>query len=125
MILVISFTWNAARAEPGQARSGIKASAREPRQAGIDRRRARRRSMAYLPAVPARLGTGAGPDAPKVYLKHLDRRHQLRDRGLGVSEEHHRLGVVEKLVLDAREARPHAPLENDDVLRLVRIENRH
>ena len=36
-----------------------------------------------------------------------------------------RLGVVEQLVLDAREAGVHAALEHDDALRLVDVEDRH
>src|SRR5712691_2125234 len=62
---------------------------------------------------------------PPGPLEVLDLRHQAGQGSLGVSEEHRRLGIVEQLVLDAREPGVHAPLEHDDVVRLVHVQDRH
>src|SRR5215210_145138 len=50
---------------------------------------------------------------------------QLRDRVLGVAEEHDRLRVEEERILDPGEAGLHAPLEHDDALRGVDVQDRH
>src|SRR6266571_4046930 len=50
---------------------------------------------------------------------------ELVDRLLGVPEQHHGLGLVVEVVLDPGEARVHAALEDDDVLRLVHVQDRH
>src|SRR5688572_10217436 len=55
----------------------------------------------------------------------LQRCQELVHALLGVAEQHHRLRVVVELVLDAREARIHAPLEDDDRLPAVDLEDRH
>ena len=43
----------------------------------------------------------------------------------GIAKKHHRLRIVEELVVDPRKARPQAPLEDEDGGRLVGIEDRH
>src|SRR3979411_2070857 len=55
----------------------------------------------------------------------LDRRDQLGERVLRITEERYRPGVVEELVVDASETRPHRSLHEDDVLGLVHVEDRH
>src|SRR5919199_3538207 len=55
----------------------------------------------------------------------LDRTHELRERFLGVAEEHGRLRVVEQVVVDPGKAGTHAALEEDHVVRLVDVEYGH
>src|SRR5205809_4853525 len=90
----------------------------------IRRTRARRtRPAPHRPPAPAtRPPARAAPTEREPSSERLDPRDELRDRVLGIAEEHHRLRVEVELVVDAREARIHAPLEHDDRLRVVDVE---
>src|SRR4030095_14337108 len=58
-------------------------------------------------------------------VPRLQRGQEVVHALLGVAEQHHRLRVVVELVLDAREAGVHAPLEDDDGLPAVDLEDGH
>ena len=58
-------------------------------------------------------------------LQPLDRRQHLRQRLLRVAEEQRRLGFVEQLVLDPGETGAHGALEEDDLLGVRHIQDRH
>src|SRR6185437_1419185 len=60
-----------------------------------------------------------------VVSEALDGRGELLDRVLRVAEQHHGLGVEEERILDTREPGAHAPLEHDDGLRVVHVQDRH
>src|SRR4051812_3008851 len=78
--------------------------------------------------LPVRRGCGKGsfaPDGPTRALQRLELLGDLRDRRLGVPEEHRGLVVVEQRVVDAGEAAGHRALEDDDRRALVDVEDRH
>ena len=54
-------------------------------------------------------------------LCRFDRCHQPGQRLPGVAEQHNRPGIVEQVVINADEARPHRSLKDDDVARLVAL----
>ena len=58
-------------------------------------------------------------------LERVDFLDQRRERRLRIPEEHLRLLVIEELVLDTGEAGIHAALHDDDVRRLIHVENGH
>src|SRR3990172_9081762 len=60
-----------------------------------------------------------------ITLQLLDLGNHLRQALFGVAEEHGRLRVVEQLVLDPGESGGHGPLQHDDALRIVRVDDRH
>src|SRR3954447_2604812 len=55
----------------------------------------------------------------------FDRRCELLDRRLCVAEQHYGLRIEEEGVLDPREARVHAALQHDNLLRLVDVQDGH
>src|SRR3954447_6669492 len=55
----------------------------------------------------------------------LDGAHQGAQRVLRVAEEHRRLRVIEQCVVDPCEARSHRPLQEDDLLGVVGVDDRH
>src|SRR6185312_7213888 len=57
--------------------------------------------------------------------KVLDLFGDVLDGFLRVTEEHRRVLLVEERVVDAGEARVHAPLQDDHRVRLVHVEDRH
>src|SRR6185436_2442811 len=67
------------------------------------------------------------PLAPSRRLRRLGLQllDQLGEHALGIAEEHHRLGIVVELVVDPGEAGLEAALDDDDVARLVDVEDRH
>jgi len=67
----------------------------------------------------------SGPVFRRTGLVLLNCLHQLGDHVLGVAEEHAGVVPVEELVLDPREALPPAALDDEDVLRLINVEDRH
>src|SRR6185503_16694646 len=63
--------------------------------------------------------------APSTLCGFLELGDDPADRFLRVTEQHPRLGIEIQLVVDAGEARLHRALDDDDVLRLVHVEDRH
>src|SRR4051812_26855625 len=55
----------------------------------------------------------------------LQLRHDAADGLLRIAEQHSGLWVEVQIVVDAREAGLHRALDDDDVLRLVDVEDRH
>src|SRR4051812_8510890 len=69
--------------------------------------------------------SATGYEAREACLELFDRRDQLGQALFRVSEEHARLGIGVQLVVDARVARPHRALHDDDRARVIDIEDRH
>src|SRR5262245_48795964 len=69
--------------------------------------------------------TGTSCDAAVTLARCLDGLDQLRRSLLRIAVEHARVVEVEEAVLDAREARSLAALDDDDILRLVRVQDGH
>src|SRR5713101_7779294 len=66
-----------------------------------------------------------GDDPDRSLSRLLELVHDARDRFLRVAEQHPGLRVEVELVVDAGEAGLHRALDDNDVLRLVDVEDRH
>src|SRR6058998_1420877 len=99
----------------------------------ITRRQSPPSPLPRLPALAAdECGLWLGARDPEARQHHwqehselLDGGGELLDRVFGVAEEHHGLRVQEQRVLDSGEAGVHAALEDDDLLRLIDVQDRH
>src|SRR5690242_17957433 len=81
--------------------------------------------LPLTPAAPSRASSIVSPLSTLIVLRCFERLLDLCQRLTRVAEQHSRLFVIEQRVVDTRETVAHAPLEDDDVLRTVDIENRH
>ena len=93
----------------------------EPPDAPRLGRRPARRRRAALRSLDRRRRSARAPAS----LQRLDRRDEVLEAGLGVGEEHARLGVRVERVVDARVAAAHGALDDDDALGLVDVEDGH
>src|SRR5580700_331888 len=103
---------------PPATRSGERYSSRYQPPSGCGAR-FRRRMRSSARTLDTRVIRGdAGSD-------RLDGLNQLRRRLLSIAVQHARIVEIEQRILDAGEARALAALDDNDVLRLVRVQNRH
>ena len=77
------------------------------------------------PGRRARIAQPGAVGGPRTGYRPLTAPEHLRQRVLRVAEQQGRLRVVEQLVLDTGETGAHRALEEDDLLRLGDLEDRH
>src|SRR5690606_1816407 len=63
--------------------------------------------------------------APDTHLQAFHFGHEFLERVLRIAKQHPGFGMKEQFVLDTRVAGTHTPLEDDDIVRRVHIENGH
>src|SRR5207244_3641993 len=76
-------------------------------------------------ASPSGKGASAGRASAHALCRFLELLYHFADSVFRMAEKHRGLWVEVKVVVDAREARLHRALDDDDVLGLVDVEDRH